>query len=75
LSAIERDANDNIYHVAIATVEAEMKDNLTWFLETLLSYLGPSPAQGWTFISDRQRVTFFFFFLNFVIYLIKKNTI
>ena len=40
LSAVSRDANDNMYPITIAIVEAETKDSWTWFLETLVSDLG-----------------------------------
>jgi hypothetical protein len=59
LSAISRDDNNNMYPVALAVVEAETKDSWIWFLETLVSDLGTPPVQGWTFISDRQKVIIF----------------
>jgi hypothetical protein len=58
-SAVSRDGNNNMYPVALAVVEAETKDSWIWFLETLVSDLGIPPAQGWTFISDRQKVPIF----------------
>jgi hypothetical protein len=58
LAAISRDANNQMYPVAFAVVEAETKDSWTWFLEALLSDLGTPPAEGWTFISDRQKVKY-----------------
>jgi hypothetical protein len=61
MAAIGRDANDNMYPIAIAVVEAETKDSWTWFLEALLSDLGPRGPQGWTFISDRQKVNIFIY--------------
>jgi zinc finger SWIM domain-containing protein 3 len=57
LSAISRDGNNNMYPVALAVVEAKTKDSWIWFLESLLSDLGIPPEQGWTFISDHQKVT------------------
>jgi hypothetical protein len=57
LTAVSRDANNQMYPVAFEVVEAEVKDSWTWFLEALLSDLGNGPAKGWTFISDRQKVT------------------
>lgn len=47
-----------MYPVAFAVVEAEIKDSWTWFLEALLSDLGTPPTEGWTFISDRQKVKY-----------------
>jgi hypothetical protein len=46
-----------MYPVAFAVVEAEIKDSCTWFLKALLSKLG-TPAEGWTFISDRQKLKY-----------------
>jgi hypothetical protein len=53
--AVGRDANNNMYPIAMAVVEAETNDSWTWFLEALVTDLGPTP-HGWTFISDRQKV-------------------
>jgi hypothetical protein len=55
MAAIGRDANNNMYPIAMAVVEAETKDSWTWFLEALVADLGPTP-HGWTFISNRQKV-------------------
>ncbi|XP_035546580.1 uncharacterized protein LOC118348629 [Juglans regia] len=55
LCAVGRDANDNMYPIAMAIVEAELKDSWGWFIETLISDLGQQPEGGWTFISDRQK--------------------
>jgi thiaminase len=33
MSALGRDANNNMYPIAMAVVEAETKDSWTWFLE------------------------------------------
>jgi len=67
MAAIGRDANNNMYQISIAVVEAENKDRWTWFLEALLADLGRSP-HGWTFISDRQTVSTspLFFVYNFI---------
>jgi hypothetical protein len=55
MAAVGRDANNNMYPIAMAVVEAKTKDSWTWFLEALVADLGPTP-HGWTFISDRQKV-------------------
>uniref|UniRef100_A0A2N9G9T6 SWIM-type domain-containing protein n=1 Tax=Fagus sylvatica TaxID=28930 RepID=A0A2N9G9T6_FAGSY len=54
LSAVSRDANDNMYPICVAVVESECKASWSWFLSTLLKDLG-EVAGGWTFISDRQK--------------------
>jgi hypothetical protein len=80
LAAIGRDGNNNIYPMTIAIFEADVKDNWIWFFETLVSDIGPTPAQGWKFISDHQKVTFSFLFFFFffcilqLIYLLQFNT-
>ena len=61
LSAVGRDENNNMYPIAFAIVEAEVKDNWVWFLETLVSDLGIHARHArLTFISDRQKITFLF---------------
>jgi hypothetical protein len=52
MSAVGKDANSNMYLIAMVVVEAETKDCWTWFLETLVTDLGPT-QHGLTFISDQ----------------------
>jgi len=59
LATIGRDANDSMYPIVIAVVEAETRDNWTWFLKALLANLGPRGPHGWTFILDRQKGKYF----------------
>ena len=58
LVTVGKNPNDNIYSIAIAIVEAENKHTWSWFLETVVADLGPSPhsSRGWTFIYDKQMV-------------------
>ena len=51
VSAVGRDANDNMYPIAMAIVEIEIKDSWSWFLDCLLKDLGPVEQHGWAFIS------------------------
>nr|CAD1822476.1 unnamed protein product [Ananas comosus var. bracteatus] len=55
ISAIGRDGNNQMFPIAVAVVEAELKDSWNWFLTNLLQAIGPVEAHGWTFISDRQK--------------------
>ncbi|XP_077247615.1 uncharacterized protein LOC143887412 [Tasmannia lanceolata] len=55
LSAVGKDANDHMFPIAYAIVEAELKESWTWFLTTLLNDIGQMETHGWTFISDRQK--------------------
>jgi hypothetical protein len=58
LVVVGRDANNNMYPIAIAVVESETKDSWTWFLECLVSDLGSHERHiSPTFISDRQKVS------------------
>jgi hypothetical protein len=59
LAVVERDPNNNIYPIAIAIVEAETKDNWSWFLETLVLDIGLNGSTGWTFLSNRQKACLF----------------
>uniref|UniRef100_A0A2N9HPZ0 Uncharacterized protein n=1 Tax=Fagus sylvatica TaxID=28930 RepID=A0A2N9HPZ0_FAGSY len=54
LSAVSRDANDNMYPICVVVVESECKASWSWFLSILLKDIG-EVTDGWTFISDRQK--------------------
>ena len=56
LSAIARDANDNIFPVAFAVVEQENKDSWIWFLQQFSDDIGDPEQLNLFFISDRQKV-------------------
>ena len=56
LSATTKDANDNIFPVAMAVVEHENKDSWIWFLELFADDIGRSEKLQLVFISDRQKV-------------------
>ncbi|XP_063943790.1 uncharacterized protein LOC135150742 [Daucus carota subsp. sativus] len=55
LSAIGTDANDGMYPLAWAVVEAENSDSWSWFLANVVSDLKITNDGSWTFISDRQK--------------------
>jgi len=62
LSAIGRDANNQIYPIAWAVVECENKDSWNWFLGHLQKDINiPVGAVGWVFITDQQKVNFYLF--------------
>ncbi|XP_074355322.1 uncharacterized protein LOC141694472 [Apium graveolens] len=56
LSAVGRDANNNMYPVAIAVVETESTDSWRWFLQLLKDDLSLGNGHAFTFISDQQKV-------------------
>ncbi|GJY15178.1 gag-pol polyprotein [Tanacetum coccineum] len=53
--AVGIDANNGIYLVAYALVEAETENSWCWFLQCLGDDLDRQPNSNFTFISDRQR--------------------
>ncbi|GJY43096.1 mutator type transposase, partial [Tanacetum coccineum] len=55
LTAVEVDANNGIYPVEYAIVEAESKASWCWFLKLLGEDLGIEVKFNYTFISDRQK--------------------
>jgi hypothetical protein len=61
MAAVGRDANNSMYPLSIAIVEAKANDSWSWFLEALVFDFGPAPPQGWTFIFDRQKVNILIF--------------
>ncbi|KAL3498355.1 hypothetical protein ACH5RR_041087 [Cinchona calisaya] len=55
MAAVARDANNQMFPVAMALVESECKDSWRWFLETLTDHIGRPQERGWIFISDRHK--------------------
>ncbi|GJU41059.1 mutator type transposase [Tanacetum coccineum] len=55
LTAVRIDANNGIYPVAYAIVEAESKASWCWFLNLLREDLGIETNFNYTFIFDRQK--------------------
>ncbi|XP_031095038.1 uncharacterized protein LOC115999322 [Ipomoea triloba] len=55
LSAVSRDANNQMYPVAWAVVEIENIDSWRWFLTLLKDDLNMSNTSEWTLISDQQK--------------------
>ncbi|XP_059654316.1 uncharacterized protein LOC132301040 [Cornus florida] len=53
LSAVANDGNGQMFPVAIAVVESEIRDSWEWFMGELMDAIGP--YQDITFISDRQK--------------------
>ena len=63
LTAVGLDSNNGIYPLAYAVVESENTNSWTWFLENLADDLDLTPRCNFTFISDRQKVFNFTFFI------------
>ncbi|KAI8554265.1 hypothetical protein RHMOL_Rhmol05G0084700 [Rhododendron molle] len=55
MHAVGRDANNQMYPLCMAIVEAELKDSWVWFLENLIQIIGRPEERGWCFMSDRQK--------------------
>ena len=59
LSAIGRDANNQMLPIAWAVVRIENKDTWNWFMERLMEDLRinrDDGGEGWTILSDKQKV-------------------
>ena len=56
LTAIGRDANNQVYPIAWAVVDVESKPNWTWFLELLHEDLSLNNGRGLVVISDQHKV-------------------
>ena len=61
LFAIAKDANDNIFPVAMAIVEQETRESWIWFLEIFTEDIGRLEELKLVFISNRQKVYKFCF--------------
>ncbi|CAH9088360.1 unnamed protein product, partial [Cuscuta europaea] len=55
LTAVGRDANNNMYPIAWAVVEIENTSSWSWFLELLKEDLQIVDSSPWTVISDQQK--------------------
>ncbi|CAN1292145.1 hypothetical protein LINPERPRIM_LOCUS21435 [Linum perenne] len=55
LTAVGRDANDQMYIIAWCVVEVESKFSWDWFLEQLQTDLNMGNGAGWCFSSDQQK--------------------
>lgn len=58
LAAVGRDANNGMYPIAWAVVDVENEDNWIWFISKLQHDFNLQAGQGYTIISDRQKVWF-----------------
>ena len=58
LTAVGVDPNNGTYPLAYAMVEVETRNSWEWFLEYLGDDLDLGIRSNFTFISDRQKVSF-----------------
>ena len=58
LSAIGRDANNQMYPLAWAVVSVENKETWKWFIDLLLNDIEMGDGAGLTFISDQHKVCY-----------------
>ncbi|CAN1245469.1 hypothetical protein LINGRAPRIM_LOCUS2963 [Linum grandiflorum] len=56
LSAIGKDENNQMYPICWAVVEGENKESWMWFIEILEEELHLGDGNGWSVISDQQKV-------------------
>ncbi|KAL0313730.1 UNVERIFIED_CONTAM: hypothetical protein Scaly_2905700 [Sesamum calycinum] len=55
LAAVGRDANDNMWPIALAIVPVENRENWCWFIREMLDDIGGLGTNLWSFIPDRQK--------------------
>jgi len=60
LTAIGRDANNQVYPIAWAVVDVENKPNWTWFIDLLRDDLDLHDGRGLVVISDQHKVSIYF---------------
>ena len=61
LTTVGRDGNDQMLPLAYAVVEVENKETWSWLLDLMIGDLGgPEVCSSYTFISDQQKVSFFY---------------
>ncbi|CAN1156143.1 hypothetical protein LINPERHAP2_LOCUS20779 [Linum perenne] len=56
LSAVGKDGNNQMFPIAWAVVEGENRSSWTWFIEILRESLEMADGNGWSVISDQQKV-------------------
>ena len=60
LTAVGRDANNQMYPIPWGIVTVKNKKNWIWFMERLQQDLGFGRGKGWTFMSDQCKVSWSF---------------
>lgn len=66
LAAVGRDANNQIYPVVWGVVDVESADNWKWFIQLLKTDLNLEDGDGFTLISDKQKVFTCFITVSFI---------
>lgn len=62
LCAVGRDGNNQMFPIGWAIVGRETKESWEWFLRLICEDLQMDDGEGWTVISDQQKVSFVHFF-------------
>ncbi|CAN1787338.1 hypothetical protein LINPERHAP1_LOCUS17602 [Linum perenne] len=57
LSVIGKDGNNQIFPLAWAVTEGETASSWKWFVELVVEQLRLDQGNGWTVISDQQKVS------------------
>ncbi|CAN1298499.1 hypothetical protein LINPERPRIM_LOCUS23847 [Linum perenne] len=60
LSAVGKDGDNGMFPLAWAVTEGETTSSWTWFVELVQSQLHLDQGNGWTVISDQQKVSWLF---------------
>ena len=64
LSATTKDANDNIFPIAMAVVEQENKESWIWFLEIFADVIGRLEERWSSFLIGKWYASFVQLYLN-----------
>ena len=64
LSATTKDANDNIFPIAMAVMEQENKESWIWFLEIFVDVIGRLEQRWSSFLIGKRYASFVQLYLN-----------
>lgn len=68
LAAVGRDANNQIFPIAWAVVNVEETESWVWFIQLLKKDFNLKNGDGFTLVSDRQKVRFWLMWNSFFIF-------
>ena len=60
LAAVGRDGNNQMFPIAWSVVTSENKVTWNWFIDLLIKDLDMKNGDGWTIITDQQKVNCLF---------------
>lgn len=63
MAAVGKDGNNQMMPIAYVVVESETRDSWKWFFELLLEDLNQILPNQYAFISDQQKVSYYYYCL------------